>query len=69
MNMEAIVIEAKNAADVEFWLMLAKKTGAKAKSINTEEIEDSRLAGLIEKGIKTKTVSRRSVMEALSKTE
>ena len=63
--MEAVVIEVKNEADVKFWLNLAKKTGTKAKSINTERIEDSRLAGLIEKGMKTKSVSRESVMEIL----
>lgn len=63
--MEAVIIEVKNEADIKFWLKLAKKTGAKAKSINTEDIEDSRLAGLIEKGMKTKTVSRDSVMELL----
>lgn len=63
--MEAIVIEVKNEADVKFWLNLAKKTGTRAKSINTENIEDSRLADLIEKGMKTKSVSRESVMEIL----
>lgn len=65
--MEAIVIEVKNEADVKFWLNLAKKTGAKAKSINTENLEDARLADLIEKGMKTKSVSRESVMEILGK--
>jgi hypothetical protein len=63
--MEAIVIEVKNEADVKFWLNLAKKTGTKAKSINTVDIEDSQLAELIEKGMKTKSVSRDSVMEIL----
>ncbi len=63
--MEAIVIEVKNEADVKFWLNLAKKTGTKAKSINTENLEDARLADLIEKGMKTKQVSRESVMEIL----
>ena len=63
--MEAIVIEVKNEADVKFWLNLAKKTGTKAKSINTENLEDARLADLIEKGMKTKYVSRESVMEIL----
>ena len=63
--MEAIVIEVKNEADVKFWLTLAKKTGAKAKSINTEDIEDSRLADLIENGMKTASVSSESVIEVL----
>jgi len=63
--MEAIVIEVKSRDDVKFWLNLAKKTGTKAKSIDTDQLEDSRLADLIEKGMKTKTVSRESVMEIL----
>jgi len=63
--MEAIVIEIKNEADIKFWLNLAKKTGTRAKSINTEVIEDSNLAALIEKGMKTKSVTRESIMELL----
>jgi len=63
--MEAIVIEVKNEADIKFWLNLAKKTGTRAKSINTEDIADSSLADLIEKGMKTKSVSRESVMQIL----
>jgi len=42
-----------------------KKTGTRAKAINTDEIEDSHLAALIEKGMKTKSVRRESVMESL----
>ena len=63
--MEAIVIEVKNEADIKSGLNRTKKTGTKAKSIDTEDIEDSRLADLIEKGMKTKSVSRESVMEIL----
>ena len=48
-----------------FGLTGQKKTGTKAKSINTEVIEDSRLAELIEKGMKTKSVSRESIMNIL----
>lgn len=65
--MEAIIIEVKNEADINFWLNLAKKTGTRAKSINTDEIEDTHLAHLIEKGMKTKSVSRESVMESLGR--
>jgi hypothetical protein len=61
-----IVIEVKNEADIKFWLRLAKKTGTRAKSINTEDIEDAGLAALIEKGMNTKSVSRDKVMELLS---
>ena len=64
--MEAIVIEVTNEADIKFWLKLAKKTGARAKSINTEDIEDAALVTLIEKGMNTKSVSRESVMELLA---
>lgn len=64
--MEAIIIEVQNEADIKFWLNLAKKTGTRAKSIDTENIEDDRLADLFEKGMKTKSVSRESVMEILS---
>ena len=64
--MEAIVIEIKNKADEKFWLDLAKKTGMQARAINTDDLEDSRLAMLIEKGMKTKTVSRNSVMKSLT---
>jgi len=64
-KMEAIIIEVKSEADVKFWLNLAKKTGTRAKSIDTQDIDDSRLAALIEKGMKTKSVSRDSIMDQL----
>lgn len=64
--MKVVFIEAKSDNDVKFWLNLARKTGAKVKSIDTEDIEDSRLADLIEKGMETKSVSRESVMDALT---
>ena len=46
-------------------LIWQKKTGTRAKSIDTENLEDARLADLIEKGMKTQSVSRESVMEIL----
>ena len=67
--MEAIIIEVQNEADIKFWLNLAKKTGTRAKSIDTENLEDARLADLIEKGMKTHSVSRESVMESLGQTK
>ncbi len=63
--MEAIIIEVQSDADIKFWLNLAKKTGTRAKSINTEKLEDARLVDLIEKGMKTQSVSRQSVMDIL----
>jgi hypothetical protein len=65
--MDTIVIQAKNKSDLKFWLELAKKTGTKAKMINTDELEDAVLASLIEKGLTTPSVSRSSVMKALGK--
>lgn len=65
--METIVIEAKTKADVKFWLNLAHKTGTKAKAFDTNDLEDIQLAKLIEKGMKTDTVSRESVMKALGR--
>jgi len=65
--MDAVVIEAKNKKDVKFWLDLANKIGTRAKSVDLSEVEDAYLAMLIEKGIKTKNVSRESVMKALGK--
>ncbi len=61
--MDAIVIEAKNKKDVKFWLDLAKKVGTRAKSVDMEQVEDAYLAFLIEKGIKTEDVNRKSVMK------
>lgn len=63
--MKVIVIEVTNEADIKFWLKLAKKTGAKAKLINTDDIEDTALVTLIEKGMNTKSVSRESIIELL----
>ncbi len=63
--MDAIIIEVENEADAKFWLSLAKKTGAKAKAIDTKRIDDIRLADLIEKGLKTKSVHRESVVSIL----
>lgn len=65
--MEAIVLQTKNKAEVKFWLELAKKTGTRAKAIDTKEMEDAALAFLIEKGMKTGDVSRADVMKALGR--
>jgi hypothetical protein len=65
--METILIKTKSKADMRFWLELAKKTGNKAKVINTDDLEDVALAALIKKGMTTPSVSRSSVMKALGK--
>jgi len=65
--MDTIVIKAKSKSDLKFWLELARKTGTEAKAIKTDELEDVIMADLIEKGLKTPSVSRSSVMKALGK--
>jgi|APIni6443716594_1056825.scaffolds.fasta_scaffold548327_2 hypothetical protein len=65
--MDAIVIEAKNKKDVKFWLDLAKKIGTRAKSVDMEDIEDTYMALLIDKGMKTENVGREEIMKALGK--
>jgi hypothetical protein len=48
-------------------LAAAKVMAQNHDGINTENLEDTRLADLIEKGMKTQSVSRESVMEILGK--
>lgn len=64
--MQAVIIEIEKPSDAKFWLDLAKKTGAKAKSLTTEQMSDVYLSNLIENGLKTKNVSRASVLKALN---
>jgi hypothetical protein len=63
--MEAVVIEVKSKNDIKFWLNLAKKTGTRASAIDTEEIEDAKLGGLIEEGLMSDSVSSESIMDIL----
>jgi hypothetical protein len=65
--MDAVIIEIKDKKDAQFWLNLAKRTGNRAKSISTREMEDAGLSLLIKEGMETDDVSRESVMEALGK--
>lgn len=65
--MNAVIIETTNDADVKFWLNLAKKTGARARALKAESVEDKLLGELIEKGMKTRNVSRKSIMDLLEK--
>jgi hypothetical protein len=65
--MDAVVIEIKNKKDVKFWLEFAKKICTRAKSVDFENVEDTYLAMLIEKGRNTEDVSLESIMTALGK--
>lgn len=61
------MLTAKNKSDLKPLIELAKKLGMKAKSLSRSEMEDYMLAKKIEEGLKTKTVSRNSVIRALQK--
>jgi len=63
--MEAVVIKPRTKSEISFLLDFAKRIGASAKAIDTEEIADARMVALIEKGLKTPSVSRSEIMKAL----
>ena len=63
--MEAVVIRPRTKSDIRFLLDFAKRIGVSAKTIDTEEIADARMVALIEKGLKTPSVSRSEVMKTL----
>jgi hypothetical protein len=50
---------------LSFGLIWQKKTGTRASAIDTEEIEDAKLGGLIEEGLMSDSVSRESIMDIL----
>jgi len=63
--MEAVVIKPHSKSDLRFLLDFAKRIGVSAKTIDAEEFEDIRFVSLIEKGLKTESVSRSEVMKVL----
>ena len=65
--METVVIKARTKSDVRFLIDFSRRIGADAKIIDTEELEDAHLALLIEKGLKTSSVNRDEVMDALKR--
>lgn len=65
--MDTVMIEARNKSDVRFLMDFSKRMGAKARIIDTEEMEDKILLGLMEEGLKTTSVSRAEVMKALKR--
>lgn len=64
--MNFVIIEASKK-DAKMWLDLAKKTGSKAKSISSDDMEDMVLAKMIEEGLNTENVSRSEIMKVLGK--
>jgi hypothetical protein len=65
--METVLINVEKKSDVSFLVSLAKKLGMRARALSRSEVEDLNLAGMIEEGMKTPKVSRKSVMKALGK--
>lgn len=65
INIDTVIIKTRTKSDIQFLLDLAKRIGASAKAINTDELEDAQLVSLIEKGLKTPNVNRSEIMKAL----
>ena len=65
--MTTAVISSKSKKDIAAFCDFAKKMGLKAKILTEEEKEDKAFFALIQEGLKTKTVSRASVMKILHK--
>ena len=61
--METLIIKPKDKADLNFFLELAKRLGAKATAIESDD--DERLFQAMEKNKKTPKVSRQKVFETI----
>jgi len=64
--MESVVIHPRTKSDIRFLLSFAKRIGASATTIDSAELADAGFVSLIEKGLKTPSVDRSEVMNALS---
>ena len=62
--METLIIKPKDKADLNFFLELAKRLGAKATAIESDA--DERLFQAMEKNKKTPKVSRQKVMDTIN---
>ena len=62
--MESLIIKPKDKADLNFFLELAKRLGAKAATIESDA--DERLFQSMEKNKKTPKVSRKKVMASIN---
>jgi hypothetical protein len=65
--MKTAIISIKSASEEKFLRSFFKKTGIKARILKQQEIEDAVFGGLIDEGMKSKTVSEESVMKVLRK--
>jgi hypothetical protein len=65
--MKTAIIAIKNSDEEKFFRLFLKKTGISARILKRQEAEDAAFAALIDKGMKTKTVTAESVMKVLRK--
>lgn len=65
--MEAVLIKADKKSDVSLLISLAKKLGMNAKTLSKSEIEDWNLAQMIDTGMKSGSVSRKTIMKKLGR--
>jgi len=66
-TMTTLIIDIPNKIDVKFFTDLAKRFGAIAKTLSEEEKEDFVLGRTISSGMKTKTVSKDTILKTLKK--
>jgi len=65
--MEAVVIKPRSKSDMRFILDFAKRIGVSAQTIDASDLADAHFVSLIAEGMKTPSVSRDEIMEALKR--
>ena len=65
--METVLVEIKKKSDLSLFIQMFKKMGMKTRTLTPKEVEDWSLAHKIDVGMKSPKVSRKSVMDVLSK--
>ena len=65
--MKTAIVKIKNKEEERFLKALFKKVKIKARFLTMQEMEDSVFARLIDEGMKSRTVSKASVMKLLNK--
>ncbi|MBS1680674.1 MAG: hypothetical protein JST48_03095 [Bacteroidetes bacterium] len=64
-DMRTAIVAIKNKSEETFLKTFFKKAGIRARIMKQFEIEDAIFAALIDEGMKTETVSEKSVLKAL----
>jgi hypothetical protein len=65
--MNAILLEGQSSQNMKLLLSLAQTLGIKAKKVSATQLEDHLLASQIEAGMKTSTVSKQDILQALGR--